>query len=629
MSRFFVLWRKELAQHAWAIGFMAVLLALLGLIVWINVIEEAFATNDLAAAGRTLSIFVPVSAFILGRLVVVREYHGKTQLFVEALPMRRSEFVVAKYSFGLLVLGGLSLALLAAMAWGAGEKEPKPLLIAGSRAIGYVAAWWSVFFALGLLGRLRLAAYIVLGIFVYALEATTAFEIERFGPFALIDETLFVNEREIVPLRALLESAGLAACFFALGLGLSLIREGSVAETLARRASQREKSALTVLLIAAVMVVGVVEQQQERKPFAFSSVFVKTSREADVAVMYGRPELEPYGALVLDHLDRFSKRLRELGVARRPPIRVAHQSILEGSEVREKNLPDADGVLLEANLASPGFDMAAFLNETGHASFTWITDGRAMFEPDHWLLDGFCSWWAAEQVPGSAEPLFLRGLVAARDMNIEPEVIARWEQVMQALNEDVANGLAFTGIAFLSARHGRRAVLELARSRLAQSSSADVLGWLEARQNPIAEHFARVTREPWPEFVRAWRAELGRRGTQAPFAEALRRVPRARAALRVERAKAGADVVYELSGEPAEANRDCALLHTALRPYDTFVSSHLLERHAFSWKARERRVAGRLRGKYGRGQRVLVALECRAPDLGASVRLLAARRDVP
>jgi ABC-type transport system involved in multi-copper enzyme maturation permease subunit len=630
IRRFAIIWRKELAQHALAVAGMAVLLGLLGLVHWIDVHDDPMATSRLDAAGRALLMFVPIGGLILGHRLVVREYHAGTQLFLEALPMRRWEFVLAKHTFGLAVLGALALLLLTVIAFAAGEGRPIPLFIAGVRALGYVAAWWTVLFTLGLLGRLRVPTYIGLAIALYLLQSTTAFEIQRFGPFELIDPTTFVHERETLPTRPLLQTSVLTVAFLVLALGLSLIREGSVAEMLARRASQREKSALTVLLVAAVMLIVVLEDKQKRHPFEFSSEAVRKSARDDVAVMYGWPELEPRAVLLVEQLERMSQRLeRELGIGRRPPIRVAHQSTLDGHDIREERLPDADGVLLQANLGAQSFEAADLLQTTAHASFGWVTGGRATHEPDHWLLDGFAGWWVAEQLPEARERLRLRGLVAARFVDVRPEVIARWEHVMETVNEQLANGLAFTAIDLLGERHGRRAVIELARARFAKPVPSDIRGWLWARDNPLEERFAAVTNEPWSDFVRVWREELAQKSAQGPLADLLRRIPQARATLRVKGGTTGAEIVYELAGEASANERECVLLHSETRPYDQFMASDRLDRQVIRWAAGERRVLGRLRGRYGRGQRVFAALECEAPELGAPVRLLTVRANVP
>ena len=629
IRRLGILLRKELAQHALVVFGLLLLMALIGLVQWAVVWDDPLATNQLAALGKTAFVFIPIAGLMLGHYVVVREFHGRAQLFLEALPLMRWEFVAAKFAFGYIVLAALTVTLELVMASAAAETDPRYLAIVAFRLLGYAAAWWSVFFTFGLLGRLRLPMYVAVAIALFVLQKTSNFEIERFAPLALVDSTL-VYERETFPARQLLHTGLFSGLLLGLALALSLISEGSVAEVLARRASQREKSAFVVFLAVAGMVAGIATQKKKAEPFEFTSPYVQKSARSDVSVMYGWPDLEPSAAKLVTALERASNRFEhELGFKAPPPIRVAHQSALGAREIREQYLADSDGVLIETNLAPENLEIARVLYNSSHASFLRISGGRASLEPEHWFLDGFSAWWTAEQVQEERDRLWLRGLVAARSASLDPAMIASWEQFMQAHGEDTANGLAFTAVAFLAERHGRGVVLELARSHLLAPSHNALFAYLKTRGTPLSRRVAELTRAPWAEFVAAWREELSKRSTHGSWSERLRRLPRMAAEVRVEVGVTGARVVYQLSGEPQNSARDCALLHGAIEPYDVFVASDRLQREPVVWRAEQGGVEGELRGQYGSGQRVFLAVECYVPELAAPMRLRALRATVP
>ena len=100
-----------------------------------------------------------IIAFLMGQALIVREYYGHTQRFVEALPIKRGYLAMVKF-----VVGFAALLLLAVGAWLysislARAHEPVSGHFAGLmflRLIVYVFALWSLVFTFSLLGRLRI-----------------------------------------------------------------------------------------------------------------------------------------------------------------------------------------------------------------------------------------------------------------------------------------------------------------------------------------------------------------------------------------------------------------------------------------------------------------------------------------
>ena len=151
------LFAKELRQHGGALLGITALLTL------------AFAMGKalMAREARVLSALEAVSSFAIGPLVaaalylghrlVVAEHFGRTQRFVEALPVRRGHMALVKAAFGLC---WLELWAAFALLLGAAGATTEPM---GGRFLGilaarlslYVLALWGVVFLLGFFGRLR------------------------------------------------------------------------------------------------------------------------------------------------------------------------------------------------------------------------------------------------------------------------------------------------------------------------------------------------------------------------------------------------------------------------------------------------------------------------------------------
>src|SRR5205823_5445901 len=106
---------KEIREHWLPLG-AVVAIGLLGLgLVTLGSIVTGEAGNPLEALRSFLLTFsIPIALVTCNRLVV-REYQGKTQLFLESLPLTRARMILVKYVFGLTIVGGFVAIALAAL----------------------------------------------------------------------------------------------------------------------------------------------------------------------------------------------------------------------------------------------------------------------------------------------------------------------------------------------------------------------------------------------------------------------------------------------------------------------------------------------------------------------------------
>jgi hypothetical protein len=627
MTHAAVLLRKEARQQAWSLSVMTMVLLAIGVVRWLTTTLSDRSPSSMDGAAALIAAFVPAASLLLGHRLIVREYQGKSQLFLEALPIRRSTFVIVKFGFGLSVLSVSVLGILLAFACASHELTARPFAIWLLRAMGYAASCWSVFFAMGFLGRFRLPAYLTLALGLYALGSLTEFELARFGPIALIEPVAFVYERSLLPWRALLESALLSLAFMGLGFGVALSHEGSVAELLARRAPAREVGAVTVLVLVELGAMTWVTARRKQAPFEFTGDAVARSADRRANVMYGFPELEARGRAVLGRLEKLQAYLtKELAVPKPPALQIAHSSLLDGAEVRSGNgSGDGSSVLLRTNLGAVDLADSEIAQHSFHASLLELSDGGTASEANHWFLDGFSAYAANEVGEGDAERQWLRALAASRHFSPSFANIVTWEHLMERCGEPLATAVAFTLVDTLSRRHGRDNVLRLAKDTLTRPASRGWFSFSKSRQAVFESHFRAIMHEAPSAFVAAWSREFSRGAATPARADALARVPLDSAILELRAGRFGSNLHYVTRGPSLERERTCVVLHGVLRPYDIYYPPHQLERFSFRWAAGETHASGIVPTQYGLGQRVFAALECDVPILSQRERLTVVR----
>ena len=207
---------KELRQHAGALMGLSMLLALCWLLAALIFHQQARTLSVLQLVPRFAMLPLGAAALYLGHRLVVAENYGRTQRFVEALPVHRGPPAAGEGRFR----AGCSCWLWAGAALAAGlvlsraDGEPvggRFVAILAARLGLFVFALWGVVFLLGWFGRLRLLLGLGLVVAVVLLDRQTSWQMQEFGPFALVADDRFAFERDHFPVRALLETAVLGA----------------------------------------------------------------------------------------------------------------------------------------------------------------------------------------------------------------------------------------------------------------------------------------------------------------------------------------------------------------------------------------------------------------------------------
>lgn len=626
---------KELRQHRWSFLALTGALALaLGVQVW-SAGRAARVLSLLDYARSFSQFFIPLAGIVLGNRLVVQEYQGRTHVFLEGLPIPRVAMVVTKYALGLVYLVSANAVGLMVMALLASHSEPIGglfLTILMLKSSSFVFFAWAVLFAMGFAGRFRIPTYIGIFFILTYLDSNTAFDIAAYGPLALLRADTFSFERQEFAWDLLIQTNLMALAFTALAFLLALIRDGAVVEALSRKMTQREKATVGTIALAAVVAVAALDNKKTKEPYRFQSEAVVHGDSLPIAIMYSVDWVKPDAGELLNHLERsLGGMVDALQIDDLPPTRIAFGYTLDERTFETARLEDEDGLLVRANYHGMSErqlgDLEAYLIRE---VFDHTTRGRSLFEPKRWLHDGFSRWWAKhglEEPETPADPVLVaRAAVALRYIDGLPEAIPRWDYLREILGEPLAEALAYCAVKALEEKAGRDAVLELARSILGRSPPDDMRETLYEWFHPMAKVFFDSTGERWDTFLADCEGWITDHARTDAVAVVLDEVPHLTGSVEVS-AREGA--IRRLAGRFASGGNDsaprtqCVLLHRRLSAFDYGIHPKTLLREEMDCS--ESLPSIELIGRYGRGERVFVAMEFNSPALDAPVRIASRR----
>lgn len=626
---------KELTEHAVVLLFLTLLLGFGWLVFVLAALGAPTTVTYLEGHANFVRFALPMAAMALGHRLVVTELSGRTQKFLESLPMRPWEPLVVKWCFGTLVILGIALASLAANAVVASFREPIDAAFLGLLALRTVVGLgtvWSFFFAMGLFGKLRVLIYLVLGLGLVLIATTTSLELMRFGPFALLGPELGISRRDI-PWAPLLQSLGLAAFFLVAGGAVATLREGSVEERLSKPMSQRELAFAGIASFALLVVWGELTPEPQPAPYAMATDHVLYAERLPIAVGYLDDAAEAPARELLSRLEHDVGSLATLaGWERLPQIRVVLRRSLDGHTFEPVGLGRDDGVLVRANfLPEVAPDLTGLSAQVIFSVLGARTRGRAYFPTRLWLSDGFAMHWASNG-PLSVERAAHALVVAGREPGSRPSL----RDYPMLRERHGAEGVAsFYGTAVEALHLGPRGTPPDAASDVRFSALVDrafpagpvddvrvVVGeWLDPLSAQVQDTMgldeAAVT-AVWGQRLDGLRSDPAVMGlvTALGSPTATLEVVDEGSPTLVVRAELG-------TGE----GRVLTVRHLELGPFDAPVEDHDMVSETVTPDANG--VAElRLAGRYGHGARVLVVADLMGTPMGLPVRLLAERLEV-
>ncbi|MCH9695206.1 MAG: hypothetical protein K0U72_11920 [Gammaproteobacteria bacterium] len=637
---------KELRQHLMLLLWVLVFTAL---VAWLLLTIQGVSGGGLSYLSIT-SIFanpvLVIIAFVLGQRIISAEYYGQTQRFIEALPVRRSSIHWVKYWVGFAyLLVAFSVAWLSFLAAAKGN-EPISARFVGLmylRMSAYVFALWSLIFTFSLLGRLRVPLIAAAAFAASMINMYTSFEMDRFGPMALMDMELFAFSRSTIPVRHLLETVAFGGTVFLLGMWMARSRDGSLMETLATPVTSRAKGFIVALGITALGVASYFGAEPEAEPFAYSSPYVLA--DGNVEIAYLEPELEPDALRLLQYVLERSATLDDVV----PPadsgtmLRITYDPSLDASTFETEMTDPIEGVVIRSNFQSaPEWDVFFFGAYLFHNVVAERKEKRLYLEPYHWLLDGFTRWWAAygdlTDAPTDTwfDPIMLEALHVARDAELSVGLLRDWETTFEIYGDTGAMTIAYSAFRILQEEIGTEALLEFVRSEFARPTYRDVRDWWIDWRDPLSERFMRATGMSIATFGDIWKTRMAELGESAIYRETLDAIAKPELVIETDIDEQGLrSVQYTLTlDRPLPTGSKCTFLHARLRSYDRPVTRSRFREVDIDWPAPGEHDHGTtlsysLNGEYGQGTRLFAAMECKFPQFVAPLYLGGTRLTMP
>jgi ABC-type transport system involved in multi-copper enzyme maturation permease subunit len=435
----FPLLRKEAREHGAVLAatFAIGALALYGLL---RVAEDT--GGRFVGFVRFLLVIGPLLALVLASRLLVREYTGSTQLFLETLPIGRARAFATKW-----LLGGACMLLAASLGWLATLWFIRRTeVLAASDAVGpllcavtFCATVWSFAALAAMLGRYRYIAWAAVG--VSAMLAVDAGGIPFFDlPIVRLLGQGMQMAYSLPEISAFVYALAIAAGCAAGASALALMGSGAMASTLARRMTTRERVFALVSMIAVGTIAFTLEPKPVKPPFAITEGELFQGRWTRVGVL-------PTAAFDAAAAQRLARAIGEdadalidaLGLGIHPPVFVLPQQGLDRHVMQRAALGAADGIVLKVapNASSDHVRMLVL-----HSLVADATLQRAMKEDRHVLLDGLAAFWPLRDDEPARERWWLRAAAVAEPLSAD--TLTAWAQTSERFGECQSLAIAYS-----------------------------------------------------------------------------------------------------------------------------------------------------------------------------------------
>jgi len=248
---------KDVREHRAAALFLGAGCLIVVLLLLAQNAVAAYSMSAFEIVRFALLGFLPLIALIVGNRLIVNEYLSGTRLFVEALPVGIVVPLLLKYLLGFVYIALIATAMVLLAAQQAGIADDVNLhyvLLILSKTWVMVTLYWSVVFCFSLCGYLRIALYLVTAALIGILAYFPGLDSSAFAPMALMDDQLFVYERDIIPWTEMGLTLLLSLVFTVAGFVLTittlfdLMIQMSLSCILIRNMSPRPESMLIAFL---------------------------------------------------------------------------------------------------------------------------------------------------------------------------------------------------------------------------------------------------------------------------------------------------------------------------------------------------------------------------------------------
>ncbi|MEO8314002.1 MAG: ABC transporter permease [Pseudomonadota bacterium] len=611
--------RKELREHRGVLIAMWVLCAL-GLLVLL--VASRRQGSPIVALWGLITIFGSLLALTVANRFVVREYGGRTQLFLETLPMGRAEVLRIKWlTAAACLLVPMTLGFVCILLVAAGEVEitRRFVLLLAVRSFFFLMFIHALTFLVGLTGRYRYVLWLALVVLGFLADRVWQTPFQQWPPLQLMSKAM-PFEREQLPVQALwltiAMTAGLIAATFTLALGF----QGSWVVALARRMSLREKIVVVAAFISITYVIMMVEDRKPKPPFSVQDGV--TSSSDLPRVMVARSEgLSTQGAMGLARrLGTELQALREyLAIDQLPVVAVLPDASIDSDVFLVAELPDSDGVVVRGAAGAEHFDEAGFRAFTLQQVLDWHSRGRSSREPRRWLLEGFSRWRIAHDDAAQRDLLIARAAAALQIIESSEaglgQSLRHWLTTRERLGDCLGDALAWRATELLSTSLGEEGFRKLAHAALGTRPTSDIRAFIF--EVPVDE----LLRSVGAPTLEALAGNLQRTIHAESAGEADRIPSMQRWSVKFESVPMRGSIFelrHAVMGAGIEPPPPYAVRYLRLGPWEGELARASMERVDATGP-------GVLPASFVRGERVFTAVEMHSPQLQCTLRLGARR----
>jgi ABC-2 family transporter len=613
---------KELREHRWVL----LALWLLSAIVLAGLLHTAKDEGSPLVAFRT-SIFLlgGLSILTLANRLVVREYSGRTQLFLETLPVSRAQVIAVKWLTGAVLLAiPMAAGFLVTLHVAATQVAltSRFIQLIAVRGATFLLFAYSLAFFIALTGRYRYVLWGSLILGAFAVDTYAQFPLQQWPPIALVSKSM-VFERLELPIADLMITWLITAILIAATFILSLAGEGSLVVALSQRMSPRERVGVTVAVIALVSLFAELDARKPKPAFTLHDAVISGAGASQVAVARTGKGAGLTAKLLADKMSSDMHELQTyLSISAASGIFVLPDSSIDSDVFLRATLPSSDGVVVRGAIDAEHFDQEEFRAYAVEQALEWYTHDRAQQEDRRWLLDGFTQWWIARTSSTRQDQLTQRSALAARMLHFESAhleaQLRHWLVVREQLGDCLSDALAWRAVALLVQDVGpdrfRQLAMELFGRHLPDDARAALL------ESSFNDAWRRVDAPAFPTFAEGLRAALQAdqvRGAAIPDAIVQEPVIFQAVAMR-----GGAYEVHYRLGAINATNPPFAVRYAEIGPWQPELDQESLSRV-------DATRSGVLPRSFQRGAILFTAIELRDKHLACTLRLGARRWELP
>jgi hypothetical protein len=616
-----LLW-KELREHRWVLFalWLSCALGLTGLLY--SAKDDG---SPLAAFRSYVCILGGLSILTLANRLVVREYTGRTQLFLETLPVSRAQVVAVKWFSGAVLLAlpmAIGFAVILRVAAVQVALTPRFIELMAVRGGSFLLFGYSLAFLIALTGRYRFVLWGTLLLAAYCVDTYAQFPIQQWSPIALVSQSM-VFERLELPAADLMIT-GLATVFLVgATFVLSLAGEGSLVVALSRRMTPRERVIVTVAVLSLLSLMGQLDARKPKPPFALHDAVTGGSGASQVAVARTGKNADLAANSLADQLSSDLQELHDyLSLDAGPAMFVLPDASIDSDVFLRATLPSSDGVVVRGAVGAEHFDQEEFRAYAVEQALQWYSHDRAQQEDRRWLLDGFTQWWIARSSSTRQDQLTQRAALAGRLLQVDrtplDAQLRHWLVVREQLGDCLSEALAWRAVALLAEEMGQDRFRRMATALFGRHLPDD--GRAAFLESSVGEAWRDAQAPAFPAFAEGLRAAL--RADQLRSGSPTDTLVQEPVSFQAAAMRGGAFEVHYRLGPDDAKNPPFAVRYAEIGPWQAE-----LERDSLARVDATR--PGVLPRSFQRGTRLFAAIEVRDAHLACTLRLGARRWELP